>query len=112
MIYSVVVCSKVIQIEYIRTLKTNKKATQFKKWANDLITEAKVKVAQSCPTSCNPLDNTVHRILQSEYWSGYSFSSPGDLPNPGIELRSPTLQADSLPAELPGKPSSPKNTHK
>ena len=35
-----------------------------------------------------------------EYWSG---SSPGDLPNPGIEPRSPSLQADSLPAELPGK---------
>ena len=39
-----------------------------------------------------------------EYWSGYPFPSPGDLPNPGIELRSPALRADSLPAELPGKP--------
>ena len=39
-----------------------------------------------------------------EYWSGYLFSSPGDLPNPGIEARSPSLQADSLPAEPPGKP--------
>ena len=29
--------------------------------------------------------------------------SPGDLPNPGIKLRSPTLQTDSLPSELPGK---------
>ena len=34
-----------------------------------------------------------------EYWSGSPFPSPGDLPNPGIEPRSPTLQADSLPAE-------------
>ena len=33
-----------------------------------------------------------------------SFSSPGDLPNPGIEPRSPTLQADSLQAEPQGKP--------
>ena len=32
-----------------------------------------------------------------------SAGSPGDLPNPGIEARSPTLQADSLPAEPPGK---------
>ena len=32
------------------------------------------------------------------------FPSPGDLPNPGIKPRSPTLQADSLPAELSGKP--------
>ena len=32
------------------------------------------------------------------YWSGLPFLSPGDLPNPGIEPRSPTLQADSLPS--------------
>ena len=39
-----------------------------------------------------------------EYWSGYPFPSPSDLPNPGIEPGSPTLQVDSLPAKLPGKP--------
>ena len=38
-----------------------------------------------------------------EYWSGQPIPSPGDLPNPGIEPGSPALQADSLPAELPGK---------
>jgi len=37
------------------------------------------------------------------YWSGLPFPSPGDLPNPGIEPRSPALQADSLPTELQGK---------
>ena len=42
------------------------------------------------------------------YWSGQLFPSPGDLPNPGTEPRSPALQADSLPAELPGKPLKPK----
>ena len=42
-----------------------------------------------------------------EYWSGQPSPSPGDLPNPGIEPRSPALQADSLPAEPRGKP---KNT--
>ena len=31
------------------------------------------------------------------------FSSPGDLPDPGIELRSPTLQTDALPSEPPEK---------
>ena len=36
-----------------------------------------------------------------EYWSRYPFPSLGDLPNPGIKPRSLTLQADSLPAELP-----------
>ena len=36
---------------------------------------------------------------RQEYWSGLPFPSPGDLPNPEIEPRSPTLQADSLPSE-------------
>ena len=40
---------------------------------------------------------------RQEYWSGLSFPSPGDLPNPGIKPRSPTLQADSLLSEPPGK---------
>ena len=42
-----------------------------------------------------------------EYWSGWPFPSPGGLPSVGIEPKSPGLQADSLPAELQGKP---KNT--
>ena len=41
-----------------------------------------------------------------EYWSGQPFPSPGDLPNPGIKPRSPTLQVDSLLSEPPGKPNS------
>ena len=41
---------------------------------------------------------------RQEYWSGQSFSSSGNLPNPGIKLKSPTLQADSLQSEPPGKP--------
>ena len=40
---------------------------------------------------------------RQEYWSGLPFPSPGDLPNAGIEPRSPTLQADALPSEPPGK---------
>ena len=39
-----------------------------------------------------------------EYWSGVPFPSPGGLPDPGTESRSPALQADSLPAEPPRKP--------
>ena len=38
------------------------------------------------------------------YWNGLPFSSPGDLPDPGIELRSLALQAYSLPSESPGNP--------
>ena len=41
---------------------------------------------------------------RQEYWYGLPFSSPGDLPDPGIEPRSPALQADSLLSEPPGKP--------
>ena len=40
---------------------------------------------------------------RQEYWSGLPFPSPGDLPNPGIESRSPALQADALTSEPPGK---------
>ena len=41
---------------------------------------------------------------RQEYWSGLPFPSPGDLPNPEIEPRSPALQIDSLPTEPQGKP--------
>ena len=61
----------------------------------------KVKVAQSCLTPCHGL------FSRPEYWSGQPFPSPGDLPNPGNEPRSPALQADSLPA---GALEKPKNT--
>ena len=66
-------------------------------------------VAQSCPTVCNPW-TVIHQAPLSigfprqEYWSGLPFPSARNLPNPGIEPGSPALQADSLPAEPPGKP--------
>ena len=41
---------------------------------------------------------------RQEYWSGLPFPFPGDLPDPGIEPRSPALQADALLSEPPGKP--------
>ena len=70
-----------------------------------------MKVAQLCLTLRNPTDYTVHGILQARIlvWVVFPFSrgSSGDLPNPGIEPRSPTLRADSLPMEPQGKP---KNT--
>ena len=63
----------------------------------------KVKVAQSCPTLCDSMDCIFSRL---EYWTGWPFFSPGDLPNPGIKLRSSALQADSLSSEPPGKTNS------
>ena len=43
------------------------------------------------------------RFSRQGYWTGLPFPSPGDLPNPGIEPRSPALQADSLLTKLQGK---------
>ena len=47
----------------------------------------KVKVTMWCPTLCDPMDYMVHGILQARILEN-SFPSPGDLTNPGIELRS------------------------
>ena len=41
---------------------------------------------------------------RQEYWSGLPFPSPRDLPDPGIEPKSPAFQADALTSEPPGKP--------
>ena len=43
-------------------------------------------------------------LSRQEYWIGYTFLSPGDLPNPGTEPGSSALQAVSLPSKPPGKP--------
>ena len=51
------------------------------------------EVAQSCPTLCDPMSMGFSR---QEYWSGLPCPSPEDLPNTGIEPRSPALQADSF----------------
>ena len=51
-------------------------------------------------TDCNLQGPHSLGFSRQEYWSGLPFPSPEDRPNPGIEPRSPTLQADSLPTEL------------
>ena len=65
------------------------------------------EAAQSCPTLCDPVDCSppgcsVHGILQARILEWVA--TPGDLPNPGIEPRSPALQADSLPSKPQGSP--------
>ena len=71
--------------------------------------KVKVLVAQSCLTLCDPMDcslpnSSVHGILLARIleWVAISFSR--DLPDPGIEARSPALQVNALPSELRGKP--------
>ena len=76
-----------------------KSQTQMSDWTTGLLSE----VAQSCPTLCDPMDYTVHGILQARIleWVAISFSR--DLPNPGIVPGSPALQADALLSKPPGK---------
>ena len=69
--------------------------------------KVKVQVAQLCPTFCDPMVFTVHGILQAGILEWVAFPFSRDFPNPGVQPRSPALQADSLPAEPQGEP---KNT--
>ena len=75
--------------------------------------KVKVKVTQSCltlcdPIDCSPPDSSIHRDSPGKNTGvGLPCPPPGDLPNPGIELESPPLLADSLLSEPSGKP---KNT--
>ena len=72
--------------------------------------EVKVKLLSRVQLFATPWTNVAHQALPSmgfsrhEYWSGLPFPSPGDLLDPGIEPRSPALQADTLTSEPPGKP--------
>ena len=71
--------------------------------------KVKVLVTQSCLTLVTAWtvahqDPVSMGFSRQEYWSGLPFPSPGDLPNPGIELGSPAFQADTLTSEPPGKP--------
>ena len=73
------------------------------------VSVGKVLIVQLCLTLFNPVDyspscSSVHGILQARIPFGCPFPSPEDLPNPGIEPRSPALQVNCLPAEPQGKP--------
>ena len=85
--------------------RANKEQRKKKDWRkiNILQKPVKVKVAESCPTLCDPTNYIVHEILQAriQEWVAFPFSRGSS--KPGIEPRPPTLQADSLPAEPQGK---------
>ena len=74
-----------------------------------MLDHSKVQVSHFSHVELCAVPRTVaHQVSLSmgfsrqEYWSGLPSSPPGALPNPGIEPRSPALQADSLPADLQG----------
>ena len=79
--------------QYLNQYAIHLKLTQYCK-------SSVVLVAQLCPTL--QLCGMSMEFSRQEYWSGLPFPSPGDLPDPENEPRSPALQADSLPSELPG----------
>ena len=74
---------------------------------NVLHCECECEVTQSCPALCYTMDVDYQapqsvEFSRQEYKSGLSFTSPWDLPDPGIEPGSPTLRADALISEPPG----------
>ena len=69
-------------------------------WSTQQQHESESQVVQSCPVGYSP------GFSRQGYWSGLPFPSPGDLPDPGIEPSSPSLQADALTFEPPGNLSS------
>ena len=78
--------------------------------SNDMRNERKKVKLLSHVWLCATLRTVAHQASLSmvfsrqEYWSGFSYPSPGDLPDPGIKPGSPALQTDSLPSQPPGKP--------
>ena len=93
------------------SIRIGKEKVKLSLLADDMIIHTenlKSEVAQLCLTLCTPWTKAYQappfmEFSRQEYWSGLPFPSPGDLPNPGIEPRSPALQADTLPPEPPGK---------
>jgi len=63
-----------------------------------------VCVSHSVVSDSSQLHGLSIEFSRQENWSGLPFPSPGDLPDLGIKPRSLTLQADSLPSALLGKP--------
>ena len=70
-------------------------ATQFE-WSRSVVSDS------LRPRGLAPQAPPSMGFSRQEYWSGLPSPSPGDLPDPGIEPRSPALQADALPSELKG----------
>ena len=87
--------------------RTPGKLVKAKEGFAPLRTGVKGPVSESCQTLCDPVDYQAPPSMGfswQEYWSELPFPSPGDLPDPGIKPGSPTLDADALTSEPPGKP--------
>ena len=92
----------------MQTLRRSHLNSQSVNWILREVVQVKVKVKS---LSCVRLFETPWTVAyqaprsmgfsRQEYWSGLPFPSPGDLPNPGIESRSPPLEAEALTSEPP-----------
>ena len=78
-------------------------ATGKKKQGTAEIMRLNERVSSSVASDSSQPRGLSMGFSRQEHWSGLPFPSPGDLPDPGIEPRSPALQADSLLTELWGK---------
>ena len=87
---------KSIGSEFIFTCAPNKNTLYPEHMPKNYVPAHKMSTAHQAPPSLG--------FSKQEHWSGLPFPSPGDLPNPGIEPRSPTLQADALTSAPPEKP--------
>ena len=96
-----------IELNMLKALTPkDKECTWFESESRSVVSDS----ALCDPMQCSLPGSSVHGILQARIleWVAVPFSKgssqPRDLLNPGIEPRSPTLQEDSFPAELPRKP--------
>ena len=74
----------------------------FEKWKCSPLSHVRLFATPRTVVACQAPSSM--EFSRQEYWRGLPFPSPGDLSDPGIKPGSPTLQADSLPSEPPGKP--------
>ena len=88
-----------------------KSRTRLSDWSDRILSRLKVKVKSlshvrlfGTPWTVAYQASLSMGFSRQEYWSGLPFPSPRDLPDPGIEPGSPTLEADALTSEPPGKP--------
>ena len=73
-------------------------------WFFEIVSEKWKSLSNATPWTVVRHAPRSMEFSRQEYWSGLSVPFPGDLPNPGIKPRSPTMQMDFLPSEPPGKP--------
>ena len=76
--------------------KTNKSKNRYVQFCGGVDLVGKSCLTATTPWTVAHQVSLSMRFLKQEYWSGLPFPSLGNLPNPGIEPTSPTLQADSL----------------